>query len=221
MQGLLTGKTRLPGFSGEWRQTIWGDVTERCASGATPSRARAEYYGGDIPWVTSTELKYGVIKNVPQFLTKPGLEAANLTVWPVGTFLMAITGLEAAGTRGSCGILGMPAATNQSCMAIIPNSKMLTRFLYYHYLLHGEDLALRYCQGTKQQSYTAGIVQTLPIRLPVSIQEQEAIVVALSEIDRQTENLAIRLKKTKAIKQGMMQELLIGRTRLPVTEVLT
>ena len=74
---------------------------------------------------------------------------------------MAITGLEAAGTRGSCGIVGSPAATNQSCMAIYPSSELLTEYLYHYYVKFGDELALKYCQGTKQQSYTAQLIRIL------------------------------------------------------------
>jgi type I restriction enzyme, S subunit len=220
MHQLLTGKTRLPGFSQAWISAVWGDVTERCVSGATPLRSQNEFYGGKIPWVTSTELKYGTIKRVPQTITEAGVKAANLTVWPEGTFLMAITGLEAAGTRGSCGLLGVPAATNQSCMAVVPNRRLATGFLYYFYLFRGEELALRYCQGTKQQSYTAGIVKTLPILLPSDIDEQRAIAGVLADVDDEIDALLGHLAKAKAIKQGMMQELLTGRTRLPTTEIV-
>ena len=189
MQQLVSGETRLHGFSAGWISVSWGEVTERCVSGATPLRSRDDFYGGKIPWVTSTELKYGRITQVPQRITAAGLAAASLKVWPEGTFLMAITGLEAAGTRGSCGLLGMPAATNQSCMAIVPNQRLSTDFLYYFYLLHGEDLALRYCQGTKQQSYTAGIVKTLPMFLPMDVSEQRAIAKVLADADDEIDRL--------------------------------
>lgn len=221
LQELVTGRIRLPGFSRDWTHASWGEVMEQCVSGATPLRSRTDFYGGEIPWVTSTELKYGKITWVPQMITTGGLEAANLTIWPAGTFLMAITGLEAAGTRGSCALLGIPAATNQSCMAIVPNERLRTEFLYYLYLLRGEELAKRYCQGTKQQSYTARVVKSLPIYLPTDVEEQLAIAGRLSDLDAEVDKLRARLLKTRDLRQGMMQELLTGRTRLPVSEAVT
>ncbi|GAA3965252.1 restriction endonuclease subunit S [Gordonia caeni] len=219
MQQLLTGRTRLPGFTAPWRETTWGDVAGTISSGSTPRRSRRDFWNGSIPWVTSTELKRGVIRRIPQTITEAGLLAANLTIWPRGTFLMAITGLEAAGTRGSCGILGTAAATNQSCMAILPSEYLDTSFLFFHYLLRGEELAFRYTQGTKQQSYTAGVVRTLPIWLPTDINEQRAIATALLDANAEIEALQTRHEKARAIKTGMMQQLLTGRTRLPVEAV--
>lgn len=218
MQQLLTGKIRLPGFTGEWLRATWGEMAETISSGATPSRSRSEYWNGDIPWVTSTELKRGPVRAVPQRVSRAGLRAANLTVWPAGTFLMAITGLEAAGTRGSCGVLALDAATNQSCMAVIPNSQLDGNFLFFYYLAFGEDLALRFAQGTKQQSYTAGIVKKLPIFLPNSMDEQRAISAALSHAGHEITVLNRRLAKARFVKQGMMQQLLTRRPLLPVEE---
>ena len=132
---------------------------------------------------------------------------------------MAITGLEAAGTRGSCAILGKEATTNQSCMAIYGTDKMVIPYLYHYYLLNGERLAFQYCQGTKQQSYTAAIVKELPIYYPCDIAEQRAIAQVLSDMDSEIELLEKKLAKYQQIKQGMMQELLTGRIRLVDADV--
>lgn len=214
MQQLLTGQTRLPGFSGPWQVKRLGDVVLRCSSGATPRRNRPEFYQGNIPWITSGELKYNVITDTYEKISSEAVAVTNLSIVPKGTFLMAITGLEAEGTRGACGIVGAPAATNQSCMAIFPTRELKTEFLFHFYVLRGKELALEYCQGTKQQSYTSSIVKLLPISLPPSVTEQTAIATVLSDMDNDLSALEVRRDKTHALKQGMMQELLTGRIRL-------
>lgn len=127
---------------------------------------------------------------------------------------MAITGLEAAGTRGACGIVGKPSATNQSCMAIYPNNKLDSNYLYHWYVYNGDTLAFKYCQGTKQLSYTAGLIRKIPLFLPTDKKEQTAITAILSDMDKDIQTLQQRLDKTRQLKQGMMQELLTGKTRL-------
>ncbi len=214
MQQLLTGRTRLPGFEGEWRNTTLGQLIENCSSGATPYRGRPEYYKGNIKWITSGELEYGQITDTKEHISEEAVRKTNLKLHPPGTFLMAITGLEAEGTRGSCGIVGAEAATNQSCMAIYPNCELCSEYLFHFYVLRGKTLALQYCQGTKQQSYTAKTVKLLPIRLPVDIDEQHAISAVLSDMDTEIAALERRRQKTEQIKQGMMQQLLTGRIRL-------
>ena len=214
MQELLTGKKRLPGFYGEWKHGVWKDVLAGFYSGATPYRGRADYYKGNIRWVSSGELNYNIIKDTIEHISEKAKSETSLIAHPAGTFLMAITGLEAAGTRGSCAILGNDATTNQSCMAIYGTDKMVIPYLYQYYLLNGEELAFQYCQGTKQQSYTAAIVKELPIYYPCDIVEQQAIAQVLSDMDSAIEQLEKKLVKYQQIKQGMMQELLTGRIRL-------
>lgn len=214
MQELLTGKKRLPGFGGEWRTCQLGGVISHCSSGATPYRGRPEYYEGTVKWITSGELNYNVITDTIEHISEEAVAKTNLKLHPPGTFLMAITGLEAAGTRGACGIVGSLAATNQSCMAIYPLSALKTEFLYHYYVLRGNELALQYCQGTKQQSYTAKLVKLLPIDLPPTTEEQTAIATILSDMDAELAALEAKLAKARQIKQGMMAELLTGRIRL-------
>lgn len=214
MQNLLTGKKRLPSFSGEWRTVPLVDVIDHCSSGATPYRGRAEFYKGTVKWISSGELNYNVIGDTIEHISEEAVRKTNLKIHPAGTFLMAITGLEAAGTRGSCGIVGSPATTNQSCMAIYPNEELLTEYLFHYYVFRGDELALTYCQGTKQQSYTARLVKILPIELPPTIDEQTAIATILSDMDTEIAALEAKLAKSRQLKQAMMQELLTGKTRL-------
>ncbi len=214
MQQLLTGQARLPGFHGHWKKKTLGDVITHCFSGSTPRRSRPDFFKGNVMWITSGELNYNVITDTHEKITSEAVVETNLTIIPKGTFLMAITGLEAEGTRGSCGIVGAPSTTNQSCMAIFPTRELVSEFLFHYYVLRGDSLAIQYCQGTKQQSYTAKLVKLLPIDLPPTTAEQTAIAEVLSAMAVELEGLELRREKTRCLKLGMMQELLDGRTRL-------
>lgn len=223
MQELLTGKKRLPGFQGSWKHCMLGDVVDNCSSGATPYRGRDDYFKGSIRWITSGELNYNVIFETIEHISAEAQKATNIRLHPPGTFLMAITGLEAAGTRGACGIVGAEATTNQSCMAVYPSRALLPSYLFHYYVLRGNELALSYCQGTKQQSYTAQLVKLLPISMPSDIEEQAAIVQVLAEMDEDVAAIDAKLSKARQVKNGMMQELLTGRIRLvsPVATVIS
>ena len=214
MQELLSGKKRLPGFSGRWVPGKWKEVLDCFSSGATPYRGNPAFYKGKIKWVSSGELNYNRIVDTLEHISPEAKEKANLTIHPAGTFLMAITGLEAAGTRGSCAILGAPATTNQSCMAIYGTDKMSTEYLFHYYVQHGDELAFQYCQGTKQQSYTAAIVKELPIYYPEDVTEQNAIASVLTSMDHEIRALEQKLAKYRQVKHGMMQQLLTGKIRL-------
>ena len=212
---MVMKKTDLGLFPIDWSVSDWSSVLDGFTSGATPSRAIKDYFKGNIRWITSGELNYNIIIDTIEHISKDAVKRTNLTVHPPGTFLMAITGLEAEGTRGSCGIIGKESTTNQSCLAIYGTSRLMIPYLFYFYVKYGDWLAKHYCQGTKQQSYTASLVKQLPIIYPPSIEEQRCITEVLSDVDNLISSLQKLIEKKKAIKQGAMQELLTGKKRLP------
>lgn len=198
----------------EWEIGCFGDVLCTFSAGATPYRGIPDYYNGKINWISSGELNYNVIYDTIEHISEEALRNTNLCLHAPGTFLMAITGLEATGTRGKCAFVGVPSATNQSCLAINGTNKMDIKYLYWYYRMYGDYLAFKYSQGTKQQSFTATIVKNLPITYPKQVIEQHRIASALTSIDNLISSLGKLIEKKKNIKQGAMQQLLTGKTRL-------
>lgn len=198
----------------DWIECSFADVLQTFTTGATPYRGIPENFKGNINWITSGELNYNTIYDTKEHISDEGRKNANLKMYPCGTFLMAITGLEAEGTRGRCAFIGTPSTTNQSCLAINSTDKMIVEYLFHFYCYWGDNLAFKYSQGTKQQSYTSNIVKSLPIYLPPSLVEQRRIAKALSDIDGLISSLDKLIEKKKNIKQGTMQQLLTGKKRL-------
>ena len=198
-----------------WDLCTFKDVLATFSSGATPYRGIPEYYNGDVRWISSGELNYNHIYDTLEHISQQAVRNTNLRIHKPGTFLMAITGLEAEGTRGRCAFVGAPSATNQSCLAINGTDKMCAEYLFWFYRMWGQYLAFKYCQGTKQQSYTADIVKKLPIYGPKDIAEQRAIAEALSDVDGLIAALDKKIAKKRLLKQGAMQQLLTGKKRLP------
>ena len=102
------------------------NVLTTFSSGATPYRGIPEYYKGNVRWISSGELNYNKIFDTIEHISQQAVRNTNLRVHQSGTFLMAITGLEAEGTRGRCAFVGAPATTNQSCLAINGTERMCT-----------------------------------------------------------------------------------------------
>lgn len=199
----------------DWVLCAFKDVLTTFSSGATPYRGIPEYYIGSIRWISSGELNFNVIYDTLEHISAIAVRNTNLHIHNPGTFLMAITGLEAEGTRGKCAIVGASATTNQSCLAINGSDRMCVEYLFWFYRMWGNYLAFKYCQGTKQQSYTAEIVRRLPIYCPATIEEQNKIAEALSDVDALIAALNKKIAKKRLIKQGAMQQLLTGKKRLP------
>lgn len=198
-----------------WQESNLSFVLKDFTTGATPYRGIKDFYSGYIPWVSSGELNFNLIKDTNEHITEAARQKTNLKLYPAGTFLMAITGLEAEGTRGKCAILGTPATTNQSCLALSSTDKMIVEYWFYFYQYWSDWYAFRFSQGTKQQSYKADIVRKFPIIFPSNIKEQQRIADALSNIDQLISSLSKTLEKKRLIKQGAMQQLLTGKKRLP------
>ena len=205
----LIPKRRFKEFldASDWEQRKLGDVLENQYNGQTPSRAIASFWNGDINWLSSGELNRGVVSETIEKITEDGKKNANLRIVPKGTFVMAITGLEAAGTRGNCAILGMDTTLNQSCMAIFPKKQLLnSRFLFQWYRKVGEEYGLQYTQGTKQQSYNAELLKILPIVLP-SVKEQILIADFFDKLDDTIALHQRKLQKLKALKTSYLYEM--------------
>lgn len=198
----------------DWTSGTFQDFLATFSSGATPYRGIPDNFKGDVRWISSGELNYNTIVETIEHISKEAVVRTNLKMHQPGTFLMAITGLEAAGTRGRCAIIGKPSTTNQSCLAINSTDKMGTDYLYWFYNFWSETLAFKFAQGTKQQSFTAEIVRKLPIYCPKDKSEQTRIATALSNIDALISELSKLIEKKRAIKQGAMQQLLTGKKRL-------
>ena len=181
--GSKVPEIRFKGFTDDWEQRKLGDVLADMYNGQTPSRNKAEFWNGEISWLSSGELNRGTVNSSLEKITEAGKKSANLRIVPKGTFIMAITGLEAAGTRGNCALLGLNTTLNQSCMALFPKKGILdSRFLFQWYRKVGEEYGTNYTQGTKQQSYNAELIKILPITLP-NVDEQIKISLYLENLD--------------------------------------
>jgi len=209
MQQLLTGQTRLPGFSGEWSRKRLGELAEM-GSGGTPPAGNPGYYGGNIPWVAISDMTQAgkFLERTERSLSDAGLANSAAQLFPAGTVLYAMYA-----SLGECSIACMDLCTSQAILGIRPRAGLIRDFLYYVLTSRRELVKTMGQQGT-QSNLNKGIVQGFEILLP-PVEEQTSIATVLSDMDADIEALESRLAKTRAIKQGMMQELLTGRTRLP------
>jgi type I restriction enzyme S subunit len=208
MQQLLTGQTRLPGFKGEWVVKRLGDVAEM-GSGGTPPSSVSAYYDGDIPWVSISDMTKGgkVILSTDRNLTCHGFANSAAQMFPIGTVLYAMYA-----SLGECSIAGMSLCSSQAILGIRPRGNLSGEFLYYFLNSRKATVKTLGQQGT-QANLNKGMVQDFHLSLP-PLPEQTAIASVLSEMDAELAGLEQRREKTRALKQGMMQELLTGRTRL-------
>jgi type I restriction enzyme S subunit len=209
MQELLTGRTRLPGFEAAWTDSTVG-LLSRVVGGGTPSTRVPTYWGGGIPWFTPAEIDRegsGLVSASERTITSEGLANSSSNLLPEGSVLVT-----SRASIGKCAVADVPAATNQGFAAMIPNDLRSTWFLYFWTLQNRFELESR-SAGSTFLEISASKVASVPLRHP-ELDEQYAIGKVLRDADSEIDALELRLKKSRAIKQGMMQELLTGRTRL-------
>jgi type I restriction enzyme S subunit len=211
MQKLLTGQTRLLGFSREWEVRRLGSIAD-IRSGGTPSTTEQKFWGGDIPWCTPTDVtslngrKY--LSSTSRNITRHGLEFSSAELIPPQSIVMT-----SRATIGECAISTVPVSTNQGFKNFVPEHGLDVEFLYY-LLLTQKQAFLRLCGGSTFLEVSKGQLAVFEVRLPCETAEQTAVAAVLSEMDAEITALEQRRDKTRLLKQGMMQELLTGRTRL-------
>ena len=198
-------KLRFKKFSGDWKHKKLGNEFI-LSSGSTPSKSNKEYFNGDNYWVTSGELKKKYIESTIEKISDRAIKESNLKKYPPGTFVIAIYGLEASGTRGSCGILKSSASISQACMAFMSKGNISNEFLYYWYVKYGEKIGIKYAQGTKQQNLNSDLIGGMQIIAP-SKEEQEKIASFFSLIDDKISLQDEKVEALKDYKRGMMQKI--------------
>ena len=208
---------RFKGFTNDWEQRKLGEVTLEMYNGQTPSRNNSKFWNDNIFWLTSGELNHGTIKNTIEKISKLGQKDKNLRLVKKGTFVIAITGLEAAGIRGNCAILGIDTTLNQSVMAIYPDPKKVTNeFLFNWYEKVGQHYGIIYTQGTKQQSYNSNILNILPISITPSLKEQRQINQILKKVNDFIDLQQRKLELLKEIKKGLLQKMFADKSNFPI-----
>ena len=208
MQQLLTGQTRLPGFAATWETKRLGDLA-RMSSGGTPPSGDPRYYDGDVPWVSISDMtKAGkFVGATERNLTQAGLENSAAVIYPTGTVLYAMYA-----SIGECCIAAIPTSSSQAILGIQPGSTLSSEYLYYWMCAQKAEVKKLGQHGT-QANLNASIVRAFMFSVP-HLTEQKAIAAVLSDMDAEIAALEARRDKTRLLKQGMMQELLTGRTRL-------
>ena len=208
MQQLLAGKTRLPGFSGEWEVKRLGEVIERIVGGGTPSRANNDYWNGSTPWVTVKDFSTFNTQQTQEYITDAGLKNSASNLVPAGTL---ITSTRMA--LGKAVIYHVDVTINQDLKALFLKPNQDVQFMRY-WFEQNSTMIDSIGGGSTVKGISIQQLQAFEFNSPPTKEEQTAIACVLSNMDTELSALEARRDKTRNIKQAMMQELLTGKTRL-------
>lgn len=204
-EGETLPRLRFPEFrdAPEWIEAPLGDLFDT-SSGGTPDRTKREYWNGDIPWVTTSLVDFNFITKADEFISETGLDNSSAKVFPQGTVLIAMYGQGI--TRGKVAMLGIPAATNQACAAILPNDEIDNGFTFVSLCGRYEEMR-RLSNSGGQENLSQALIRALPFRYPKDVEEQTEIVECFSEIDALIVGEVGKFEALKLHKEGLMQQL--------------
>ena len=198
MQELLTGKKRLPGFTGEWTVKCIDDIATILDNCRIPVKeSDREKMAGTIPYCGAN----GIVGYVNDYTID---DEIILIAEDGGYFDEYALRPIAYKMSGKCWV---------NNHAHILKSKSNTDQNYLFYCLVHKDIRDFISSGTRSKLNKTELLK-ITIRIPLCFEEQTAIASVLSDMDNEIEALEQKLAKTRQIKQGMMQQLLTGKIRL-------
>lgn len=210
MQQLLTGKKRLQGFKGKWvskKLKHLGTIV----SGGTPDTKVIEYWGGEIDWITPTDITalkgYRFLNHTERRITEAGLKSSSATLIPSNSVIVCTRA-----TIGDCAINIKPITTNQGFKSIIPQA--INPFFLYYKILSIKSILIEKANGSTFLEISKTDFENIEFLIPPTKNEQEAIGSLLEKMDEGIDILLQQLEKLKEQKQGLMQQLLTGKKRV-------
>jgi type I restriction enzyme S subunit len=187
----------------EWIKQPLDSLAE-IVSGGTPSRDNFEYWGGDIPWVTPTDITActtNFLSTTSDRITRKGLLNSSAKMLPIGSILFT-----SRATVGLSKIAATPVCTNQGFKSLIPKSEIDGVFLFYQIQrLRGQFE--RFAAGSTFPEINKKDTARVLIPHPINPLAQQKIAAILTSIDTAIEKTEALIEKYQQIKAGMMHDL--------------
>lgn len=203
-----------PKLPDSWLMTSIGQVFNVFV-GSTPSRGREDYWNGDIPWVSSSEVAFCRITSTKETITETGLSNASTTIHPPGTIMLAMIGQGR--TRGQVAILDIPACHNQNTAALrVPQEFVIPDYLYY-YLTQQYGETRRIGGGNNQKALNKRVVQSMDFPLP-PFEEQTEIVRQVDQLFAHVDRIEQQVNNALARVNNLTQSILAKAFRGELTE---
>jgi type I restriction enzyme S subunit len=210
MQQLLTGKKRLPGFSGDWVVNRLGDVASFHKGKGLPKSAVIPY-GGE-PCIHYGELftRYG--ETIGEIISRTNGSRSSIRS-VANDVLMPTSDVTPSGLAKASCITIDGVVLGGDILVIRPDVKRIHGSFLSYVIRYEEDQVLQLVTGSTVFHLYGSDMKKFSFAIP-SYSEQVAIVAVLSDMTAEIAALEQQREKTRDLKQGMMQELLTGRIRL-------
>ncbi|KAF3981592.1 MAG: restriction endonuclease subunit S [Methylococcales symbiont of Hymedesmia sp. n. MRB-2018] len=188
----------------DWEVVRLGDVGS-FIGGGTPSTRMEKYWNGNIPWVSSSDLKNSIHQiHVHRFITNDAINESATKKIPANSILI----VSRVGV-GKVAINKEIVCTSQDFQSLITDNN----YIFLAYLIKNKtQLLISYNQGTSIKGFVKDDLKNLKIPLPPK-PEQQKIADILTTWDNAIEKQTALIEKKQQLKKGLMQQLLTGKTR--------
>lgn len=216
MQQLLTGQTRLPGFSGAWEVKPMRELGN--TYGGLVGKTKGDFGRGGARYIPFMNVMTDTVID-PNWLEQVDVAFDEMQNIAKKGDLFFNGSSETPEEVGFCSVLleDIPSLyLNSFCFGFRFNADARVNGLFFAYWFRckeGRKAMSVLAQGATRYNIAKSAFLQLEIPQP-SAEEQTAIATVLSDMDAELDSLEVRRDKTRALKQGMMQELLTGRIRL-------
>jgi type I restriction enzyme S subunit len=163
-----------------WKVMKINDVINEAVNGGTPKRSNPEYWDGEIPWLSSSEVRGKYTTNNPdEYITKKGLDESSANIWPKGTVLVAMYG---RGTIGRPSITNTNISGNQAICGLVPDTEIILEDYLYYWLENIREILASKGRGAtaSQQNLNQSIITDTEVPVP-SLEVQRSIVRLIEE----------------------------------------
>lgn len=206
-----------------WVEAKLGDVVN-IINGGTPSTKEENYWGGEIVWITTTELTAFDGKKVDfskRTITQDGLDSGPVRLVRAGTTLVGTTA-----TIGTCAMAGCDLTFNQQISGLVPNTVDIDDDFLFYFIQYIKPILEGLSAGTSFKRISTNVLKSVSIIYP-PIEEQKRIVDLLSSIDsyinimskqgvKTLENVSL-IGTTTELRSALMHDLLSGQHVIPTS----
>jgi len=207
MQKLLTGKKRLPGFSGKWVRKKMGEVAE-ITSGQSAPQGKKFFKGSTHPFVRVQHITLHNKLVEPDYITLEAVQKYKLKLFPKNSIILPKSGASIYQEKRA--LLPFECYVVSHLCVVLPSSKIDQKFLFY--LLSIMKLAKS--KGNDYPTLNLEELKEFKISFPPTLSEQRSIAKILSDMDAEIEALEQKKKKYEMMKKRAMELLLTGKIRI-------
>jgi type I restriction enzyme S subunit len=197
----------------DWIETTLGDVVT-VVNGGTPSTKNEKYWGGEVLWVTTTELTAfdgQRIDSSKRTITQDGLNSGPARMVRQGTTLVGTTA-----TIGTCAIAACNLTFNQQISGLIPESNQLQDEYLFYWIQLIKPVLVGLSAGTSFKRISTSVLKTISIKYP-PLPKQVKIVDFIESLDEVVSECKGVMHKAKLLRSALLADLLSGEHEIPAS----